>query len=278
VLGLVPHAGPVVLTLLRTVLRAYPRSFTATRPWSEVANFVRFWFNVLVSQSPKPRRRRPPHNPGVRGLVEGKRKWVVPSTGESLKQGFRGWHERGYLPHRDEPGLTQFVTFRLADSFPESLRSEWEHLWNVEDDEQRRGELQAYLDKGRGNCYLRRSECGQLVEDALRCFHGERYDLRAWVVMPNHVHALFEVGTTPMGKIVQSWKRHTAGEINRILKRSGAFWEADYRDTFMRDDAHEMETRRHIENNPAKAGLVHDSEAWPCSSARLRDEFGRLRL
>jgi len=41
---------------------------------------------------------------------------------------FADGNERGYLPHRDEPGLTQFVTFRLADSFPESLRSEWEHL------------------------------------------------------------------------------------------------------------------------------------------------------
>jgi hypothetical protein len=81
----------------------------------------------------------------VRDLVEGKRRGSSPSKIANLKQGFRGWHERGYLLHCDEPGLTQFVTFRLADSFPGSLRSEWAHLWKIEDDQQRREELEAYL-------------------------------------------------------------------------------------------------------------------------------------
>ena len=75
----------------------------------------------------------PPHNPGVQNLVEGKRRWTVPLKRKVAREGFRSWHERGYLPHRDEPGLTQFVTFRLVDSFPEALRAEWEHLWMIED-------------------------------------------------------------------------------------------------------------------------------------------------
>jgi len=176
-----------------------------------------------VSQPPKPRRPGPPHNPGVRDLVEGKRRWSSPPKPKDAKQGFRGWNERGYLPHRDEPGLTQFVTFRLVDSFPESLRSEWEHLWKVEDDQQRRAELEAYLDRGRGDCYLRRPEIAQLVEDAVRFFHGERYDLRAWVVMPNHVHALFKVDATPMAEILESWKKHTAQKANRLLDGAVSF-------------------------------------------------------
>ena len=126
-----------------------------------------------VSQPPKPRRPGPPHNPGVRDLVEGKRRWSSPPKIEDAKQGFRGWNERGYLPHRDEPGLTQFVTFRLADSFPESLRSEWEHLWKIEDDQQRQTKLESYLDKGRGECHLRKPEIAKLVEDNFRQFSGE---------------------------------------------------------------------------------------------------------
>src|SRR5438445_33516 len=47
---------------------------------------------------------RPPYNPGVRELVEGKRAWDARASLANLKQGFRGWHERGYLPHRDSPG------------------------------------------------------------------------------------------------------------------------------------------------------------------------------
>src|ERR1700722_546177 len=100
----------------------------------------------------------PPDNPGLRELVADKRRWSSRQKPDDAKQGFRGWHERGYLPHRDETGLTQFVTFRLVDSFPESLRSEWEHLWRIENEQKRRRELESYLDRGRGECHLRRPE------------------------------------------------------------------------------------------------------------------------
>jgi REP element-mobilizing transposase RayT len=244
----------------------------------ELAGAIPFWFNPPVAQPPQPNRPGPPHNPGVGELVKGKRRWSSPPKTADARKGFHGWHERGYLPHRDEPGLTQFVTFRLADSFPESLRSEWEHLWKIEDDQKRRSELESYLDKGRGECHLRRPEIAKLVEDALLFFHRERYDLRAWVVMPNHIHVLFRVDATPMSRIVESWKKHTAFKANGILDRRGAFWHADYWDTFMRDSDHETRTRNYIENNPAKARLVLDPKTWPWSSARFRDAYGLLKL
>jgi len=218
----------------------------------------------------------PPRNPGVHRLIEGKRLWSAPPTQENLKQGFRGWHERGYLPHRDKPGLKQFVTFRLADSFPESLRSEWQHLFTIEDDRAKRAELESYLDKGRGECYLRRSDLAQLVESNLRQFTGDRYELVAWIVMPNHVHVLFKVGNASMSEIVGAWKKHTGRLANRLLERQGAFWAEDYFDTFMRDAEHERRTIHYIDANPVKAKLVLDPKRWKWSSARFRDEFGRL--
>jgi REP element-mobilizing transposase RayT len=226
----------------------------------------------------KAARRGPPHNPGVRELVAGKRRWSARRGVEDPKRGFRGWNERGYLPHRDEPGLTQFVTFRLLDSFPESLRSEWEHLWKIEDDRRRRTELERYLDRGRGTCYLSRPEVAAIVERAIRLFHGAWYDLRAWVLMSNHVHALFHVEATPMARILESWKKHTATKANRLLSREGAFWAVDYFDTYMRDAEHERKTIRYIEYNPAKARLVLNPKDWPWSSARFRDAYGRLCL
>ena len=33
----------------------------------------------------------------------------------------RGWYSRGYLPHFDGGEVTQFITFRLADSLPVSF-------------------------------------------------------------------------------------------------------------------------------------------------------------
>jgi REP element-mobilizing transposase RayT len=253
-----------------------------------------------VSLPPKPGRPGPPHNPGVRDLVAGKQQWSSRPKIEDAKRGFRGWHERGYLPHRDEPGLTQFVTFRLVDTFPESLRSEWEHLWRIGDDRERRIELEAYLDRGRGECHLRRPEIAKLVEENLLNFSGccgsqtrapsddgccsqsrgpaLRYELLAWCLMPNHVHVLFKVGSVSMSETVGAWKKHTARLANRLLGKRGAFWAGDYFDTYMRDAEHERKTIRYIENNPTKAKLVLDPKDWPWSSARFRDEFEVLKL
>ena len=220
----------------------------------------------------------PPHNLGVRELVAGKRRDSSPPNREQAVLGFRGWHESGRLPHRDEPGLTQFVTFRLKDSFPESLRAEWEHLWHIENDVVRRAKLETYLDCGRGENHLRQPDIAALVETALRLFHEVRYELRAWVIMSNHVHVLFKVGTVSMSEIVATWKRYTATEANKLLQRHGAFWAADYFDTYMRDANHEQRTIRYIESNPTKANLTVDPRRWPWSSARYRDTYGRLCL
>jgi len=225
----------------------------------------------------KPKRLpNPPYNPGVRDLVEGKRAGSVPRPQEDVKRGFLGWHENGYLPHRDEPGLVQFVTFRLADAFPAELRSEWEALLEIEDDRKRRTELEAYLDKGRGECQLRRSDVAAIIEESLLFRHDVGYELRAWVIMPNHVHVLFRVRDVPMSQLVDAWKGFTAKEANKILGRKGQFWQKGYWDTYMRDNKHELKTQRYLENNPTKAKLVTFRKDWPWSSARFRDAYERL--
>lgn len=212
-----------------------------------------------------------PQNPGVRDLVANKRRWSSPPKKEDAVLGFHGWHERGYLPHRDEPGLTQFVTFRLADVFPAQLHADWARMLEMEDDRERRKELEDYLDRGRGACHLRNPTIGELVDKAFRFYHGKRYDLLAWVIMPNHVHVLFKTGVVPMSVIVADWKEYTARQANKTLNRRGQFWAEDYWDTYMRNTAHELKARRYIENNPTKAMLVLDPKDWPWSSARFRD-------
>ena len=203
----------------------------------------------------------PPHNPELRELVAGKRRWSSSLTAEQAKAGFKGWHERGYLPHRDEPGLTQMVTFHVVDSFPAALRSEWAMLLEVEDDIERRKKLQAYLDKGRGECPLRQPRIAALVDEALRFHHGTNYELRAWVVMPNHLHVLFKVTAQPMGRVIADWKKYTAREANKLLGRRGRFWADDYWDTYMRDSAHEVLARNYAEKNPVKARLVSNGHS-----------------
>jgi putative DNA methylase len=221
---------------------------------------------------------KPPYNPGVYELVRGKRTWSIPPARDDIDRGFLGWRENGYLPHRDAPGLIQFVTFRLADAFPAGLRSEWEGLLRIEDDRKRRIELEAYLDRGREECLLRHVEIADIVERSLLFRHNINYELRAWVIMPNHVHLLFLVMGVPMWEVIDAWKGYTAKQANRMLGRRGHFWQDGYWDTYMRSDEHEARARRYIENNPAKAKLVASRKEWSWSSARFRDEYERLCL
>lgn len=224
----------------------------------------------------RPPRSGPPHNPGVRELVSNLRRYHTPQTPEMAKAGFRGWHERGFLPHYDVPNVTQFVTFGLADSLPPRA---WERVLEAADERERRRRIEAALDQHCGACHLLRPEIATLVEGALLFFHGQRYDLRAWCVMPNHVHVLFHVTDVPLSEIMDDWKSYTSREANRLLGLSGhRFWHADYFDIFQRDANHETRTVRYIEQNPCKAKLVVDSKAWPCSSSRLRDQHWRLIL
>lgn len=106
----------------------------------------------------------------------------------------------------------------------------------------------------------------------MRFHHGQRFDLLAWVVMPNHVHALFTVGdSVPLSRIVQNWKSISAVAANKLLGRTGEFWQEDYWDTFMRDREQTRKAIRYIEINPVKAKLCRTPEGWPFSTARYRD-------
>jgi REP element-mobilizing transposase RayT len=215
-----------------------------------------------MSDASNSRPNGPPHRPRLRGRVTVNRK-AQPVSREDQIKGFRGWHERGYLPHRDAPGLIQFVTFRLADSFPAERRDEWQRLLVIEDQAARRLQLEAYLDLGFGACHLRNPRIAELTANAFKHFDGQRYRLIAWCVMPNHVHVLFETTTRPMSEVIESWKRFIATNANKLLGQKGSFWQEDYWDTYMRDADDEAATVFYIEDNPTKAGMAN----WPWRSA-----------
>ena len=218
---------------------------------------------------PQPRRAGPPHNPGLQKLIEGKRKWHrpertlpqspeagipregmklpaeagVPSATGTPASGssgspFLGWHERGYLPHFDAPFVTQFVTFMLHDDFPVTRRREWEGILNEPEDSQRRRKLEAWLDRGHGECWLRRADLAALVEAQLRKGDGQDYQLQSWMLMPNHVHVVVDVWATPLSELLRLWKGASARAANLALRRSGRFWEREYFDTLIRDGEH----------------------------------------
>lgn len=212
----------------------------------------------------------------LRELVYEKNQWDEPLSLADKAKGFLGWHERGYLPHCDRPGLVQLVTFRLQDSLPVSRRGEWEHLLTIEDAGERRLRLEEYLDRSVGKCWLQNPAIADLVETIICFHHQKQYELLAWCVMPNHVHSLVHIWDVPLSRVMQNWKSMIAVEANRVLGRNGSFWQREYWDTFMRDEAQERKATRYIENNPVKAKLCVAPEEWKFSSARFRDEYRRL--
>jgi putative DNA methylase len=187
----------------------------------------------------------------------------------------KGWHSRGYLPHFDGGSIPQAVTFRLADSLPKAVLERCENelatMPEARASVERRRQIERYLDSGAGHCWLYQPEIADTVENALLYFDGERYLLEAWVVMPNHVHALFTLtGGHAFSEVLHSWKSYTSKVVNRLLIRSGEFWCPDYYDRFIRDQAHFARAVEYIEMNPVKAGLCQRPEDWPYGSARHR--------
>lgn len=208
----------------------------------------------------------------LRDLIAGKRQWTEPLTPEEEAKGFKGWYSSKYLPHFDSPGAQQYLTYRLADSLPAERRGEWEAFMAIEDDLEKQRKLEQYLDLGHGACHLRDPRIAELAQANLWHHDGVQYRLLAWVVMPNHIHALIEVWQTPLGKILKGWKGYTAKEANKILGREGTFWQDDYFDRFIRDEDHLRRVVHYIESNPVKARLVACAAEWPWGSARFRGQ------
>jgi len=161
------------------------------------------------------------------------------------------------------PGLVQHVIFRLTDSLPgQSYRP------SHTEDARFGVHIDSALDHGHGARTLAIPEIASLVENALLRFDGERYVLHAWCIMPNHVHALLKLGASnSLDQIVHSWKSYTGTRANRLLRRNGPFWAAEYFDRFMRDEKHLAHTAAYIEANPVKAGLCESILEWRYSSA-----------
>jgi len=195
-----------------------------------------------------------------------------------------GIHSRGYLPHVKREGASYFVTFRLVDSLPKAvlLRFEQEHAEAMrglpaktttgqaaEVHRDLRRKIERYLDQGVGECHLRRTEIADMVAAALRHFHGQRYLLDDWVVMPNHVHVvLWPLPNFTLSKILKSHKRHTARQANLVLGKTGeAFWQRESYDHWIRNDEEKARIRRYLRMNPVNALLCKAPEDWKWSSA-----------
>jgi REP element-mobilizing transposase RayT len=92
-----------------------------------------------------------------------------------------------------------------------------------------------------------------LVFGIIRRWDGERLELRAVVVMDDHVHVV--VVPHPgqiLGRILHSWKSFSANRLQRTTGRTGRVWQADSYDRIVRDDRELTQTIQYIRHNPVR--------------------------
>ena len=198
-----------------------------------------------------------------------------------------GFHFRGVLPHLKREGATYFVTFRQAGTLPKEVLLQFKHerdvilrqalaakrplTWHEQQElfKWYSARVDKYLDAGHGVCYLREPEIADLIANAVCFFQGQRYELRAWVIMPNHVHAVVQPKAGfSLSEILHTWKSYTSHEINkRLLAKVVPFWQNESYEHLIRDDDDHHRCCHYTHMNPVNAMLCAHPEDWKWSSA-----------
>jgi putative transposase len=160
---------------------------------------------------------------------------------------------RRRLPHWHPDGTALFLIWHLHGSLPHSLypppqkaSSGQAFVW-----------MDRYLNAARsGPMFLRQQPVAELVRSSLNLGRQMgHYELHAWVIMANHVHALLTPLVHP----------------SRLI----ASLQSEGYDRWVRNEEEFHRIRFYIENNPVKAGMAVNPAAFPWSSAHVCLEESR---
>jgi len=102
-----------------------------------------------------------------------------------------------------------------------------------------------------------------VISEIARCDEDGAIVSHAWVVMPDHLHWIFELRIGSLGRCMQAFKSRSARRINEAAKSSGAAWQAGFYDRCLRDDGDLLEQVRYLAMNPVRRGLVARIEDYP---------------
>ena len=78
----------------------------------------------------------------------------------------------------------------------------------------------------------------------------------AWVLMPDHLHWLIELGDSSLDELMRRVKTNSARVINHQRSSSGPLWQAGYHDRALRQEEDVQAVARYVAANPLRAGLV----------------------
>ena len=113
--------------------------------------------------------------------------------------------------------------------------------------------------------YFSDFQVGRLVVSEMRLLHDEEFlQSIAWVLMPDHLHWLFQLGEKEdLPTVLKAFKAVSTKRINRVLKRRGLIWQRAYYDHAILKDEDIRAIARYIVANPLRAGLVPKIGQYP---------------
>ncbi len=113
--------------------------------------------------------------------------------------------------------------------------------------------------------YFREFFCARIVVAEMRNLHESKaVHSMAWVVMPDHVHWLFQLtDSATLSSVVKGFKARSAQRVNRYLGRQGTLWQKAFYDHAVRKDEDVRGIARYIVANPLRSGLVKNIGDYP---------------
>jgi REP element-mobilizing transposase RayT len=185
----------------------------------------------------------------------------------------------GRLPHWEIEGGRYFVTVRYRDSLPadvvERLREVNRSLQQTQAASPAFAQLQRqyfltmekFLDRGTGEAPLRHAAAADALAACFANLAGNAVFVTHYTIMPNHWHALIELGnggSHDLHATMTRLKGASARAVNVAIGRSGTLWQREWFDRWMRSEAEWQKCRDYIRANPVKAGIVKDwrDHAW----------------
>jgi len=90
--------------------------------------------------------------------------------------------------------------------------------------------------------------------------------LHAYCWMTNHIHALIQVSTTPLGRVMRDIASRFARTVQLRFDTTGHLFERRYHAVLVDADRRLLAVVRYIHLNPVRAGIVASSNQYPWSS------------
>ncbi|MCE5197417.1 MAG: transposase [Armatimonadota bacterium] len=131
-----------------------------------------------------------------------------------------------------------------------------------------------------------RDDYYRILTDSLNyCVQSKGLLVHAYVIMPNHFHAIVSQTTGDLSGVIRDMKKHTSKEIARKLEEDGRrmwlnamskaggeaigvrVWDEAVHPEEVHSRPFMQQKANYIHNNPVRAGFVNDPSHWKYSSA-----------